>query len=56
MTKVCVANVSHLRDDFPSIKPIKSPLTAKMLAKQYYKPAFTADDAFVLQEKYYRKM
>ncbi len=49
------ARIPHLKDDF-DIKPQQSPLVDKRNGSGYYRPKFTECHAFVLQEKYYRRI
>ena len=54
-TKVKMAEVPNLRDFYPNIQPIQSPLLARMKGS-YYSREFSKPGAFVMQEKFYREM
>ena len=63
--KVKVAKVTHIKDLFPNVKAIQSPIAEKARmqssthldrASQYQTTTFNHEDAFVMQEKFYKHL
>jgi hypothetical protein len=50
------ARVQHLKDYYPELQEIKTPLYHMDPTKDYYTPVFTSLNTFVLQEKFYKQM